>query len=76
MRKREWHRETNDSDSRNIPFEQASGQPFSCNYPLKAQSGAGWLTIPAVKLDFSETLTPEAQRGFAEAVEKIQELCR
>jgi hydrogenase maturation protease len=37
---------------------------------------AWWLTIPAVKLDFSETLTPEAQRGFAEAVEKIQELCR
>jgi Ni,Fe-hydrogenase maturation factor len=36
---------------------------------------AWWLTIPAVKLDFSETLTPEAQRGFAEAVEKIQELC-
>jgi len=29
-----------------------------------------------VKLDFSETLTPEAQRGFAEAVKKIQELCR
>ena len=37
---------------------------------------AWWLTIPAVKLDFSETLTPEAQRGFAEAVGKIQELCR
>jgi hydrogenase maturation protease len=37
---------------------------------------AWWLTIPAVKLDFSETLTPEAQRGFAEAVKKIQELCR
>jgi len=37
---------------------------------------AWWLTIPAVKLDFSETLTPEAQRGFAEAVEKIQKLCR
>jgi hydrogenase maturation protease len=36
---------------------------------------AWWLTIPTVKLDFSETLTPEAQRGFAEAVEKIQELC-
>ena len=36
---------------------------------------AWWLTIPAVKLDFSETLTPEAQLGFAEAVEKIQELC-
>ena len=37
---------------------------------------AWWLTIPAVKLDFSEILTPEAQRGFAEAVKKIQELCR
>jgi hydrogenase maturation protease len=37
---------------------------------------AWWLTIPAVKLDFSEELTPEAQRGFAEAVEKIQALCR
>ena len=37
---------------------------------------AWWLTIPAVKLDFSETLTPEAQRGFEAAVKKIQELCR
>ena len=37
---------------------------------------AWWLTIPAVKLDFSEELTPEAQRGFAEAVEKIRSLCR
>jgi len=37
---------------------------------------AWWLTIPAVKLDFSENLTPEAQRGFEEAVKKIQELCR
>lgn len=37
---------------------------------------AWWLTIPAVKLDFSEELTPEAQRGLAEAVEKIQALCR
>jgi hydrogenase maturation protease len=36
---------------------------------------AWWLTIPAVKLDFSEDLTPEAQRGFEEAVEKIQTLC-
>jgi hydrogenase maturation protease len=36
---------------------------------------AWWLTIPAMKLDFSEDLTPEAQRGFAEAVEKIQALC-
>ena len=37
---------------------------------------AWWLTIPAAKLDFSETLTPEAQRGFEVALEKIQELCR
>ena len=37
---------------------------------------AWWLTIPAVKLDFSEDLSPEAQRGFAEALEKIQTLCR
>jgi hypothetical protein len=29
-----------------------------------------------VKLDLSEILTPEAQRGFAEAVETIQKLCR
>ena len=37
---------------------------------------AWWLTIPAVNLDFSEELTPEAERGCAEAVEKIQSLCR
>ncbi len=37
---------------------------------------AWWLTIPAVKLGFDESLSPEAQRGFAEAVEKIQALCR
>jgi len=37
---------------------------------------AWWLTIPAVKLDFGDELTPEAQRGFAEAVAKIQTLCR
>jgi len=37
---------------------------------------AWWLTIPAVKTDFCEQLTPEAQRGFTEAVEKIQTLCR
>jgi len=36
---------------------------------------AWWLTIPAVKLDFSETLTPEAQRGFEVALKKIRELC-
>ena len=37
---------------------------------------AWWLTIPVVKLDFSEDLSLEAQRGFEEAVEKIQTLCR
>jgi hydrogenase maturation protease len=36
---------------------------------------AWWLTIPAVKMEFCETLTPVAQRGFEEAVEKIQTLC-
>jgi len=36
---------------------------------------AWWVTIPAVKLDFSEELTPEAQRGLQEAVEKIKALC-
>jgi hydrogenase maturation protease len=36
---------------------------------------AWWLTIPAVNLEFSETLSSEAQRGCAEAVEKIQALC-
>jgi len=37
---------------------------------------AWWLTIPAVKMDFCEELSPEAQHGFEEALEKIQELCR
>jgi Ni,Fe-hydrogenase maturation factor len=37
---------------------------------------AWWLTIPAETLDFREELSPKAQRGFAEAVEKIQTLCR
>jgi hydrogenase maturation protease len=37
---------------------------------------AWWLTIPAVKLDFSEELTPKAQQGLDEAVEKIQAMCR
>ena len=37
---------------------------------------AWWLTIPAVNLEFSETLSSEAQRGLKEAVEKIQTLCR
>ena len=36
---------------------------------------AWWLTIPAVNLEFSEALTPEAQRGCTEAVERIQSLC-
>ena len=37
---------------------------------------AWWLTIPAVTMEFSETLSPEAERGCAEAVDKIQALCR
>jgi hydrogenase maturation protease len=37
---------------------------------------AWWLTIPAVKLDFSEDLTPTAQRGCETAMEKILELNR
>ena len=37
---------------------------------------AWWLTIPAVDLGFSEEFSPEVQRGFAEAVEKIQAFCR
>jgi hydrogenase maturation protease len=37
---------------------------------------AWWLTIPAVNLDFCEELSPETQRGFEEALEKIQELRR
>ena len=37
---------------------------------------AWWLTIPAVDLGFREALSPEVQRGFAEAVEKIQVFCR
>jgi hydrogenase maturation protease len=36
---------------------------------------AWWLTIPAMKLVFSEALSPAAQRGFEEAVKKIQALC-
>lgn len=35
---------------------------------------AWWLTIPAVKLEFSERLSEEAQLGCAEAVEKIRSL--
>ena len=37
---------------------------------------AWWLTIPAVDLGFHEDFSPEVQRGFAEAVEKIQAFCR
>ena len=37
---------------------------------------AWWLTIPAVDLGFREALSPEVQRSFTEAVEKIQVFCR
>jgi hydrogenase maturation protease len=37
---------------------------------------AWWLTIPAVNLNFCEELSPQARRGFEDAVEKIQDLCR
>jgi hydrogenase maturation protease len=37
---------------------------------------AWWLTIPAEKMEFSEELTPIAQRGCAEAVKKIQNFFR
>ena len=37
---------------------------------------AWWLTIPAVDLSFREDFSPAVQRGFVEAVEKIQEFCR
>ena len=37
---------------------------------------AWWLTIPAVDLGFREEFSPAVQRGFAEAVEKIQAFCR
>ena len=36
---------------------------------------AWWLTIPAVDLGFREDFSPEAQRGFEAAVEKIQAFC-
>jgi len=36
---------------------------------------AWWLTIPAVQMEFSEELTPQAQRGLAEAVEGIRVFC-
>jgi hydrogenase maturation protease len=37
---------------------------------------AWWLTIPAVDLSFREDFSPAVQRGFDEAVGKIQEFCR
>jgi hydrogenase maturation protease len=37
---------------------------------------AWWLTIPAVKLEFGEELSPEAQHGCDETVKKIQAICR
>ena len=37
---------------------------------------AWWLTIPALDLGFSEEFSPEVQRGFAGAVEKIRAFCR
>jgi len=36
---------------------------------------AWWLTIPAVKMDFCEELSPQARRGFWEAMEKIRSIC-
>jgi hydrogenase maturation protease len=37
---------------------------------------AWWLTIPVTSLEFSETLSAEAEQGCAEAVKRIQALCR
>ena len=37
---------------------------------------AWWLTIPAVSLEFGESLSPAAERGCHEAVEKIRALSR
>lgn len=36
---------------------------------------AWWLTIPAVNMEFSESLSAEAERGCAEAIKRIRELC-
>jgi len=33
---------------------------------------AWWLTVPAVKFDFSSKLSPEAEQGMAGALEKIR----
>lgn len=35
---------------------------------------AWWLTIPAVQMEFGETLSPETQRGLNDAVGKILQL--
>ena len=35
---------------------------------------AWWLTIPAVKFDFSHDFSPQAQQGIATALEQIQAL--
>lgn len=35
---------------------------------------AWWLTIPATTLEFSETLSPEAERGCAKAIATIRSL--
>ena len=37
---------------------------------------AWWLTIPAVNLEFGESLSPAAEHGCHEAVEKIKALSR
>ncbi|HEX9045701.1 MAG TPA: hydrogenase maturation protease [Verrucomicrobiae bacterium] len=37
---------------------------------------AWWLTIPATHMGFTEEITPMAQRGMAEAIQKIQVFCR
>jgi len=36
---------------------------------------AWWLTIPAERMEFTEELTPAAERGCAEALARIQALC-
>jgi Ni,Fe-hydrogenase maturation factor len=37
---------------------------------------AWWLTIPAMDLGFREDFSPGVQKGFADAVKKIQAFCR
>ena len=37
---------------------------------------AWWLTLPALRMEFSEALSPEAERSVASAVAQIQTLCR